>query len=160
MAKRSKNKPGSRTEPVSINVTRAQDNVSKTPMMDQEMNKPLTLVLSVPHDEGVSVVFPCATIETGIFPVDCDNDTMHMFIVNKITNMTCEAMKTYFMATNKIQDSICCLVQDNYKCDATGKEYFWFLTSQHRSNCNVAIAFAAVGCPTKLPVWFSIPWAN
>ena len=143
MVKHSKSKPGSPTEPVSTNVTRVQDNTSETSMTDQEMNKPFTLVLSVPHDEGISAVFPHVMIETSIFPVDRENDTMHAFIVDKITDMTCEAMKAYFTVTNKIQDGIQCLVQDNYKCDATGKEHFRFLISQCPSNYNVAVTFAA-----------------
>ena len=142
MVKRAKSKPGSPTELVSTNVTRVQDNASESPMMDQEMNKPFALVLSVPHNSDLSAIFPCVTIETGIFPVDRDDDAMHTLIVDKITDMTCKTMKTYFTVTSKIQDCICCLVKDNYKCDATGKEYFRFLMSQHPSNYNMAIAFA------------------
>ena len=107
MAKPSKSKPGSPSEPVSTDVTRVQDNVSKPPMTEQELNKPFTLVLSVPHDKGSTAAFPPITIKTGIFPVDRDNDAMHAFIVDKITNMTCNAMKTYFTMTSEIQDGIC-----------------------------------------------------
>ena len=143
MVKHSKSKPGSPTEPVSTNNARVQDNISKPPMMEQELNKPFTLVLSVPHDKGITAVFPCITIKTGVFLVDCDNDAMHAFIVDKITDMTCDAMKAYFMITSKIQHGIRCLVEGKYKHSATGKEYFQFLTSQHPSNYNVAIASAA-----------------
>ena len=87
------------------------------------MNKPFTLVLSVPHNKEISAAFPCITIETGMFPVDRDNKAMHAFIVDKITNMMCDAMKTYFMVSSKIQDGIHCLVEGNYKRDAAGKEY-------------------------------------
>ena len=111
--------------------------------MDQEMNKPFMLVLSVSRNEALSAVFPHAMIETGVFPMDHDNEAMHAFIVNKMTNMTCDAMKTYFMVTSKIQDGICRLVEGNCKCDTTGKEHFWFLMFQRPSNCNIAIAFAA-----------------
>ena len=143
MAKRSKSKPGSPTEQVPTGITCVQDNASESPVMDQEMNKPFMLALSVPHDKDMSAAFPCTMIEASIFPVDRDDKAMHTFIVNKITDMTCDAMKTYFMATSKIQDGIRCLVEGNYKCDATGKEYFQFLTSQCQSNCNIAITFAA-----------------
>ena len=57
--------------------------------------------------------------------------------------MMCDAMKTYFMVTSKSQDGVRRLVEGDYKRDATGKEYFWFLTSQRQSNCNIAIMFAA-----------------
>ena len=96
MTKRSKNKPGSPTEPVSTDVVHVQDDTSESPVMSQEMNKPFMLVLSVPHNEGLSAVFPCAAIETSIFPVNHDNDAVHTFIVDKITDMTCDAMKTHF----------------------------------------------------------------
>ena len=46
--KQSKSKPGSPTKPVSTDITPVQDNTSKSPTMDQEMNKPFTLALSVP----------------------------------------------------------------------------------------------------------------
>ena len=85
MTKRSKNKPGSPTELVSTDVICVQDDASKSPATNQEMNKPFTLVLSVSRNEGSSAVFPCMTIETGIFPVDHDNDAMNTFIVDKIT---------------------------------------------------------------------------
>ena len=143
MTKRSKNKPGSPTEPVSTDVVCVPDDASKSPMTNQEMNKPFMLVLSDPCNEGLSVIFPCVTIETGIFPVDCDDDAVHTFIVDKITDMTCDAMKTYFTTTSEIQDGICCLVEGNYKHDATGKEYFWFLTSHCPNNSNIAIMFGA-----------------
>ena len=91
MTKRSKNKPGSPTEPVSTDVVCVPDDASKSPMTNQEMNKPFMLVLSDPCNEGLSVIFPCVTIETGIFPVDCDDDAVHTFIVDKITDMTCDA---------------------------------------------------------------------
>ena len=48
----------------------------------------------------------------------------------------------HFMMTSEIQDGIRCPVEENYKRDATGKEYFWFLTSQRPSNYSVAITFA------------------
>ena len=143
MVKHSKSKPGSPTEPVSTDITHVQDNIFKPPMTEQELNKPFTLVLSVPHYKGLTAIFHCITIETGVFPVDRDNDAMHAFIVDKITNITCDAMKTHFTMKSEIQDGICCLVKGNYKRNATGKIYFWFLTSQRPSNNNVAITFAA-----------------
>ena len=82
MMKRSRSKPGSPAEPVSTKITLVQDNAPKSPTTDQEMNKPITLVLSVPCDKGLSAAFPRATIETGIFPVDRDNK-VHTFIVDK-----------------------------------------------------------------------------
>ena len=45
--------------------------------------------------------------------------------------------------TSEIHNAIRCLVEEHYKRDATGKEYFWFLTSQHPNNNNVAITFGA-----------------
>ena len=142
MAKHFKSKPGSPTEPVSTNIACVQDDASKPPMTEQELNKPFTLVLSIPHDKGLTAVFPRITIKTGVFPVDRENDAMHVFIVDKITDMTCDAMKAYFMMTSKIQHGIRCLVEGKYKHSATGKEYFRFLTSQCPSNYNVAITFA------------------
>ena len=143
MAKHSRSKPGSPTEPVSTDVAHVQDNMSQPTMTEQELNKPFTLVLSIPHDKGLTAVFPRVVIKTGIFPVDCENNTMHAFIVNKITDMTCDAMKACFTMTSEIQDGIRHLVEGNYKRDATRKEYFWFLMSQRPSNYNVAIMFAA-----------------
>ena len=95
-------------------------------MTDQELKKPFTLAT-----------------KAGIFPVDHDNDTMHALIVDKITGMTCKAMKMHFAATSKIQDGIHRLVEDNHKRDAAGKECLRLLTSSCPSNCNVAIAFPA-----------------
>ena len=143
MVKCSKSKPGSPTKPVSTNINRVQDNASKSPMMDREMNKPFTLVPSVPCNKELSAAFPHVTIVTSIFPVDCDNEAMHTFIVNQIVNMKCDAMKPCFMVTTKIQDGIHCFVENNCKRDATGKEFFHFLTSQHPNNCNIPITFAA-----------------
>ena len=94
MPKRSKSKPDSPAEPVSVNVTRVEDKISESPTMDQEMNKPFMLVLSVSRNEALSAVFPHAMIETGVFPMNHDDEAMHAFIVNKMTNMTCDAMKT------------------------------------------------------------------
>ena len=54
------------------------------------MNKPFTLVMTVPNDEEVSAVFSPA-----VFPVDRDNKTLHTFIVNKITDMTSDALKSF-----------------------------------------------------------------
>ena len=96
MAKHSKSKPGSPTEPVSTDVTCVQDNAPQPPMTNHEMNKPFMLVLSVPHDGELSALCPCIMIETGIFPVDRDNDTTHTFIVDGITNMRSDAMKSLF----------------------------------------------------------------
>ena len=143
MAKLSKRKPCSPTEPVSTDVNHVQENVSQPPMMEQELNKPFALVSSVPHDKGLTAVFPHVAIKTGVFPVDPENNTMHAFIVNKITDMTCDAMKAYFTVTSEIQDGIRHLVEGNYKRDAPRKEYFWFLMSQRPINYNVAIVFAA-----------------
>ena len=70
------------------------------------MNKPFTLVLSVPHDEELSAIFSPVTIETAVFPVDRDNDALHTFIVNKITDMTSEAMKPLFTMTSEIHDAL------------------------------------------------------
>ena len=88
MVKRSKNKPGSPTEPVSANVTRAQDDEPQPPMTTREMNKPFTLLPSVPHDEELSAVFSPIAVETPVFPVDRDIEALHTFIVNEITDMT------------------------------------------------------------------------
>ena len=143
MAQHSKSKPGSPTEPVSTNVTCAQDNTPQLPMTDQEMNKPFMLVLSVPHDADFSAIFPPVMDEISIFPVDRDNDTMHTFIVDKIDDMTSDAMKSFFTMMSEIHNAIRRLVKEHYKHDATGNEYFWFLTSQRPDNNNVAIMFCA-----------------
>ena len=82
-------------------------------MTDQKMNKPFTLVSSVPHEGELSAAFPPVTVETGIFPVDCDNNTMHAFIVNKITDMTSNAMESHFKMTSEIQDTVRRLVEEH-----------------------------------------------
>ena len=124
MKKRHKNKPGSPTEPASTNVTHVQDNEPQPPMMTREMNKPFTLAISVPHDEELSAVFSPVAVETAVFPVDRDNKAPHAFIVNKITDMTSDALKSFFEISSEIHDAIHRLVQEHYKRDATGKEYF------------------------------------
>ena len=90
-------------------------------MMDQEMNKPFALAPSVPHDTDLSAVFPPIVVETGIFRVDRDDDAMHTFIVNKITDMACDAVKSHFTTASEIQDTIRHLVEEHYKRDAAGK---------------------------------------
>ena len=101
------------------------------------------LVLSVPHDRELSAAFPPIMVETGIFPVDHDDNGTHTFIVNKITDMTCDAVKSHFTMASEIQDAIRHLVEEHCKRDAAGKEHFWFLMSQRPSNHNVAIRFGA-----------------
>ena len=130
MAKCSKSKPGSPTEQVPTGDTCVQDNASKSPTMDQEMNEPFMLVLSVTHNKEMSASFPCITIEIGMFPVDRDNKAMHAFIVDKITDMMCDAMKMHFTVTSKIQDGISRLVKRNYKHDAARRNVsnFWYLS--------------------------------
>ena len=86
------------------------------------MNKPFALALSVPCNEGSSAIFSCVTIETGVFPVNRDDAAMHTFIVDKITDMTCDAVKTHFTVTSEIQDSIRHFVEGNCKRNATGTE--------------------------------------
>ena len=143
MAKRYKRNPGSPTEPVSNDVTRVQDNAPQPPMANQEMNKPFTLVSSVPHDEELSAVFSPIMVETAVFPADRDNNATHMFIVNKITNMPSEAMKSLFTMTSEIHNALRCLVKEHCKHDATRKEYFWFLMSHRPNNSNIAITSSA-----------------
>ena len=48
-------------------------------------------------------------------------------------------MKMYFTVTSKIQDGIHCLIEDNYKRDAIGKEYFRFLMSQRPSTTTLLL---------------------
>ena len=72
----------------------------------------IMLVLSVPCIEGSSAIFPHMTIEPGIFPVNRDNNAVHTFVVDKITDMTCDAMKT---------------------------EYFWFLKSQSQATITLPL---------------------
>ena len=115
-------------EPVSTNVTHVQDDLSESPTMDQEMNKPFMLASSVPCNKELSAAFPCTTIETSIFPTDRDDEAICTFIVNWITDMTCDAMKPHFTVTSSIQDSVRRLIESNCKRDATEKELFCFLT--------------------------------
>ena len=70
--------------------------------MEQDINKPFSLVLSVSCNAELSVAFSPMVIEAGIFPVDHDNETMHATIVDKLTNMMCNAMTPYFEVTVKI----------------------------------------------------------
>ena len=84
-----KKKPGPPTGLVSTDTARVQDNASKFQTTDQEMNKPFSLALSVPHDAEMSATFPCMTIEADVFPFDCDNKTMHATVADKITDMLC-----------------------------------------------------------------------
>ena len=107
------------------------------------MNKPFTLALSVPHDVELSAVFPPIVVGTRIFPVDRDNDGTHTFIVNKITDMTSDAMKSLFTMTSEIHDAIRRLVEKCCKWDATGKECFRFLTSRRPNNSNVQCPVSA-----------------
>ena len=86
------------------------------------MNKPFTLVITVPNDEEMSAVFSPVTVETAVFPVDRDNETLHTFIVNKITDMTTDAMKPFFEMSSEIREALHRLVQGHYKHDATGEE--------------------------------------
>ena len=102
IAKRSKSKPGSPTEPVSSDATRVQDDASKSHTMEQDINKPFLLVLSVPHNAKLSAASPPMVIEASIFPVNHDNKTMHVTIVDELTNMMCNAMDPYFTVTVKI----------------------------------------------------------
>ena len=83
--------------------------------------------------------------------MDCDNEAMHSFIVDQITNMTSDAMKPHFMVTSEMQDGIHFLVESNCKCDATGKEFFCFFLSQCPNICNIPIAFAAACLLLTLP---------
>ena len=107
------------------------------------MNKPFALVTSVPHDEELSAVFSPVTVETAVFPVNRDNEAPHTFIVDKITDMTSDALKPFFDMSSEIHDAIHCLVQEHCKRDATRKECFWFLTSHRPNNSNVALTFGA-----------------
>ena len=144
MKKHHKNKPGSPTEPASTDVTQVQqENEPHPTMATREMNKPFTLVITVPNDEEMSAFFSPVTVETAAFPVDRDNETLHTFIVNKITDMTTDAMKPFFEMSSEIRDALHRLVQEHYKRDATGEEYFRFLTSHRPNNSNVAITFGA-----------------
>ena len=52
-----------------------------------------------------------------------DEAIMHTFVVDQITDMTCDAMKPHFTVTTEIQDGFCCLVESNYKHDASGKAF-------------------------------------
>ena len=143
MTKCLKKKPGSPTEPVSANAACVQNNVPESHATEQDVNKPFTLVLSVPCDKEMFTVFPDVTIEADIFPVDRDNDTMHTNIGNEITNITCNAMHPQFTVATEIQNAICLINENSHKCDATGIKFFRFLTSQHPNNCNVPVVFAA-----------------
>ena len=75
--------------------------------------------------------------------MDRDNDTLHTFIVDKITDMTSDAMKPFFEMSTEIHEALHRLVQGHYKRDATGEEYFRFLTSNRPNNNNVAVTFGA-----------------
>ena len=144
MKKRSKNKPGSPTEPASANVTQVQqENEPHPTITNREMNKPFTLVITIPNDAEMCAVFSPATVETAVFPVDRDNETLHTFIVHKITDMTTDAMKPFFEMSSEICKALHHLVQEHYKRDATGEEYFRFLTSHRPNNSNIAITFGA-----------------
>ena len=87
-----KKKPGSPTEQVSADATHVQDNAPKFCTMEQDVNKPFTLALSVPCDVEMSAVFSPVTIEANIFPVNLDYETMHTTIFDEIASMTCTAM--------------------------------------------------------------------
>ena len=112
-------------------------------MMNREMNKPFTLTIVIPHDAEMTAVFSPCTVETAVFPVDRDNDLLHTFIVNKITDMTADAMKPFFEVSSEIREALQRLVHEHYKRDATGEGYFQFLTSQRPNNSNVALSFGA-----------------
>ena len=88
------------------------------------MNKPFTLVLSVPHKAAMSVIFPLMMIEANIFPVHRDNEVMHTTVVDELTDMMCNAMDPYFMVTTEIQNGICLIVENSHKRDATGIKFF------------------------------------
>ena len=75
-------------------------------MVNQEMNKPFTLVIAIPNDAEMSVVFSPCTVETAVFPVDRDNELLHTFIVNKITDMTADAMKPFFQVSSEIREAL------------------------------------------------------
>ena len=60
---------------------------------------------------------------------------MHALIVDRITGMTCQAMKMHFAATSKIQDGIHCLVEDNHERNAAGKECLVTLPEKSASGC-------------------------
>ena len=144
MKKRLKSKPGSPTEPASTTVPQVrQDDEPHPTMANREMNKPFTLVITIPHDAEMSAVFSPLAVETAVFPVDRDNETLHTFIVDKITDMTTNAMKPFFEMSSEIRDALHRLVQEHYKRDATGEEYFRFLTSHCPNNSNVALTFGA-----------------
>ena len=66
------------------------------------MNKPFTLVITIPHNTEMSAVFSPLAVEPAVFPVDHDNETLHTFIVNKITDMTADAMKPFFEVSSDI----------------------------------------------------------
>ena len=111
--------------------------------MEQDMNEPFSLALSVPRNTELSVAFSPMVIEAGIFPINSNNKTMHATIVTELTNMMCNAINPYFEVTVKIQNSICLIVENNHKYDATGIEFFHFLVSQYPNNNNVPTIFAA-----------------
>ena len=69
MTKCLKKKPGSPTELVPTNATCVQDNVSKSWVTDQEMNKPFTLALLVPHDVETSAFSLMWWLELTISPL-------------------------------------------------------------------------------------------
>ena len=79
MGKRLKNKPDSPTESASTTVPQARQEDEPHPiMMHREMNKPFTLTIVIPHDAEMTAVFSPCTVETAVFPVDRDNDLLHM----------------------------------------------------------------------------------
>ena len=97
MGKRLKNKPDSPTESASTTVPQVRQEDEPHPIMvNREMNKPFTLVIAIPNDAEMSAVFSPLAVETAVFPVDRNNKTLHTFIVNKITDMTADAMKPFF----------------------------------------------------------------
>ena len=107
MGKRLKNKPDSPTESASATVPQARQEDEPHPvMMNREMNKPFTLTIVIPHDAEMTAVFSPCTVETAVFPVDRDNDLLHTFIVNKITDMTADAMKPFFEVSSEIREAL------------------------------------------------------
>ena len=97
MKKRLKNKPDSPTESASTTVPQARQEDEPHPIMvNREMNKPFTLVIAIPNDAEMSAVFSPHAVENAVFPVDRDNESLHTFIVNKITDMTTDALKLFF----------------------------------------------------------------
>ena len=150
MTKRSMSKPGSPAKPISTEAARVQENAFESHTMEQDMNKPFLLALSVSRNAELSAAFlPPMVIEAGIFRGNRDNEIVHTTIVNKLTDVTCNAMDPHFTVTVKIQNAICLIVESNHKRDATGTEFFCFLTSQHQ--CSHCICHRLSTMP---PFWF------